>query len=354
MRGKFKVLEKSKKSKARRGVIITRHGEIQTPAFMPVATYGTVKALPSFLLKEVNAEIILMNLLHLLFNPSVEIIEKAGGVHNYFSIDLPVLFDSGGFQTFSLKGHRRVEEKGVIFKDPKSGRSRVLNPEGVVEMEGRMGCDIGMVLDLCPPANCSLKELEKAVEITEKWALRSLKVWEREKFSLFGIVQGGTDSFLRSKTAKNLSQMGFDGYGIGGLGLGEDRERTFEALGASIENLPEDRPRYLMGFGYPEDIKRAVEMGVDLFDCVIPTRNARNGQIFTSEGVINYKSAKYKEVFKPPDENCTCLTCKNYTLSYLYTMYHQKEIVSYFLATLHNLHFWLDFISKLRQTITLI
>lgn len=354
MKKRFKILQKSKNSKARKGIIFTKYGEVETPAFMPVATYGTIKALPSFFMDEIKANIVLMNLLHLLFNPSLEIIEKAGGVHKYFSINLPVLFDSGGYQTFSLKGYRKVEEKGVIFKDPRSGKSKLLNPEIVVEMEEKMGCDIGMVLDLCPPANCSLREMEKAVEITQKWALRSLKVWEKEKFSLFGIVQGGTNLVLREKAARNLKDMDFDGYGIGGLGLGEDKKITFEAVEAAVENLPEDKPRYLMGFGYPEDIKRAVELGVDLFDCVIPTRNARNGQIFTSKGVINYKSAKYREFFKPPDENCPCLTCKNYTLSYLYTMYHQREIVSYFLATLHNLHFWLDFISKLRQTITLI
>lgn len=354
MKKRFEVLEKSKKTKARKGVIFTKYGKIETPAFMPVATYGTVKALPSFFLKEIKANVVLMNLLHLLFYPGLEMIQKGGGIHKFFSIELPVLFDSGGYQTYSLKGHRKVEEKGVIFKDPRSGNKIVLYPENVVELEEKMGCDIGMVLDFCPPSSSFRKEIERAIEITEKWAIRSLNVWNKEKFSLFGIVQGGTNLILREKTARNLRDMDFDGFGIGGLGLGEEKESTFEALQAALENLPEEKPRYLMGFGYPEDIKRAVQLGVDLFDCVIPTRNARNGQIFTSRGIINYKSARYKDVLSPPDENCNCPTCRNYTLSYLYTMYHQREIVAYFLATLHNLNFWLDFISNLRQTITLI
>lgn len=351
---KFKILKKSNKTKARKGIIITKNGEIETPAFMPVATYGTVKTIPSYLLKDLKANIILMNLLHIIFKPGFELIEKSGGVHKYFSIDLPVLFDSGGYQTYSLKSHRKIEEKGVLFVDPRSGKKIKLKPEDVVIFNEKMGCDIGMVLDYCPPSNSSLKEIEKAVSITEKWAISSLKVWNREKFSLFGIIQGGTDLKLREKTARNFKYLDFDGYGIGGLGLGEEKDKTIETVETVVENLPEDKPRYLMGFGFLEDIERAVKLGVDLFDCVIPTRNARNGQIFTSKGLINYKSSKYKEVFKPPDENCSCPTCKNYTLSFLNTMYHQKEIVAYFLATLHNLYFYLDFISNLRQNIDLI
>lgn len=351
---RFKIINKSKKNKGRKGIIFTKNGKVETPAFMPVATYGTIKTIPSYLLNELPANIVLMNLLHLLFNPGLDLIKKRGGVHNYFSFNLPVLFDSGGYQTYSLKTHRKIEEKGVLFIDPKSGKKLNLRPEDVVELEEKMGCDIGMVLDFCPPSDSSNKELEKAVSITEKWALKSLNSWKKDKFSLFGIIQGGTNLNLREKTAKTFKDMDFDGYGIGGLGLGEEKIKTFETVEAVLENLPEDKPRYLMGFGYPEDIKKAVELGVDLFDCVIPTRNARNGQLFTSEGVINYKSAKYKEIFSPPDQNCPCPACKNYTLSFLYTMYHQREMVALFLATLHNLYFYLDFISKLRQTISLI
>lgn len=350
---RFKILNKSKNNKSRKGLLITKYGNVETPAFMPVATYGVIKAIPSHLLKETQANILLMNLLHLVFNPGLDLIEKSGGVHNYFRVNLPILFDSGGYQTYSLKNHRKIEEKGVYFKDPRSGNKILLKPEDVVKIEEKMGCDIGMVLDCCPPSDVSLKELQSAVSITQSWALRSLNVWERKLFSLFGIIQGGTNLKLREKTARNFKDMDFDGYGIGGLGLGEDKNLTFEAVQAVVENLPQEKPRYLMGFGYPEDIKRAVELGVDLFDCVIPTRNARNGQLFTSKGVLNYKSAKCKEVFNPPDENCACPTCKNYTLSYLYTMYHQREMVSFFLATLHNLYFYLDFISNLRQTIGL-
>jgi len=352
--GKFKIIKKSKKTKARGGILITKNGVVETPAFMPVATYGTVKAIPSYLLKDLKTNIVLMNLLHLVFNPGVDLIEKNGGVHNYFSINFPILFDSGGYQTYSLKSNMKLEEKGVLFIDPRSGKKLNLKPEDVVLFEEKMGCDIGMVLDFCPPSKSSKKEIEKAVYITEKWALRSLNVWKKEKFSLFGIIQGGTDLKLREKIARNFSDLDFDGYGIGGLGLGEEKTKTFEVVEAVSCNLPEDKPRYLMGFGFLEDIRKAVELGIDLFDCVIPTRNARNGQIFTSKGVINYKSSKYKEVFKPPDENCPCPTCQNYTLSFLYTMYHQKEIVAFFLATLHNLYFYLDFISNLRQNIDLI
>jgi len=288
-----------------------------------VATYGTVRGIPSHTLKDLGADVLLVNFLHLFFYPGVEALQRAGGIHRFFSIPVPVLADSGGYQVFSLKGMRKIKDDGVTFQDPRSGRKEFLSPEAVARLEEAMGLDIGMVLDLCLPPEAGKREHARAVDVTTQWAGRSLEAVSRDRMRLFGIVQGGIHDDLRKKSARELGAMPFDGYGIGGLGLGETREETFRALDVAIRNLPGDRPRYLMGMGYPEDLREAAALGVDLFDCVLPTRNARNGQLFTSRGILNYKNSEFKDRQEPPDPECACPACRHYTLAYLHTMYRQ-------------------------------
>jgi queuine tRNA-ribosyltransferase len=347
----FRILRTGHGSQARAGILTTAHGEIPTPAFMPVATYGTVRGIPSHTLKDLGAGVLLMNFLHLYFYPGVEALHKAGGVQTFFSVPVPVLTDSGGYQVFSLKHMRTVREGGVTFHDPRSGRKEFLSPESVVRLEETMGVDIAMVLDLCIPPESTPREHDLAVGITTLWAARSLEAASRERTLLFGIVQGGIQDDLRERSARELAAMPFDGYGIGGLGLGESREDTFRALGTSVRYLPLDKPRYFMGMGYPEDIREAVDMGVDLFDCVLPTRNARNGQLFTSRGVLNYKNSAFRDRQEPPDPECACPACRHYTLAYLHAMYRQGEMTASILATAHNLAYYLDFLAKIRQNI---
>jgi queuine tRNA-ribosyltransferase len=349
MSGPFTLLGRSPGSRARRGRLRTAHGVIETPNFMPVGTYGTLRGVPSHFLPDLGAQVMLVNFLHLFFYPGPEAMERAGGVHRFFSIPVPVLADSGGYQVFSLGSHRRVREEGVPFQDPRSGRKELFTPENVARLEEAMGMDIGMVLDVCLPHDAGRRAHEKAVEVTHRWAGRALGAASRERMLSFGICQGGTFPDLRLRSAQGLSGLPFDGYGIGGLGIGEDPERTFEALGASLEGLPEDKPRYFMGMGYPEDIARAVAMGVDLFDCVLPTRNARNGQLFTSRGVLNFKRSQFREMHEPPDPACACPVCRRYTLAYLHAMFRQKEMTAAVLATIHNVAYYLDFLGKIRE-----
>ena len=347
----FRVLRTGRSTRARAGVLTTAHGEISTPAFMPVATYGTVRGIPSHTLKDLGAGVLLMNFLHLYFYPGVEALQKAGGVHRFFSVPVPVLTDSGGYQVFSLKHMRTVREDGVTFRDPRSGRKEFLTPESVVQLEEAMGVDIAMVLDLCIPPGSSRREHERAVDVTSHWASRSIAAASKEHTLVFGIAQGGVHDDLRERSARGLAALPFDGYGIGGLGLGENREDTFRALKTSVECLPPDKPRYFMGMGYPEDLREAVDLGVDLFDCVLPTRNARNGQLFTSRGVLNYKNSVFRDLQEPPDPECACPACRHYTLAYLHAMYRQGEMTAAILATAHNLAYYLDFLAKIRQNI---
>ena len=348
----FRVLETGRAGRARAGILQTAHGELPTPAFMPVATYGTVRGIPSHELKAFGTDVLLMNFLHLFFYPGVDVLRRAGGVREFFSVPVPVLTDSGGYQVFSLKHMRTVREDGVMFRDPRSGRKEFLSPESVVLLEEAMGVDIAMVLDLCIPPESSPREHERAVGVTTTWARRSLEAAARERTLVFGIVQGGIQDDLRERSARELAALPFDGYGIGGLGLGEERSDTFRAMETSLKHLPADKPRYLMGMGYPQDIREAVALGVDLFDCVLPTRNARNGQLFTSRGVINYKNGAYRDSAEPPDPECACPACRHYSLAYLHAMYRQGEMTAAILATMHNLTYYLDFLKKIRQNIT--
>ncbi len=349
MSAPFTLLGQNGAAKGRRGCLHTAHGVIETPNFMPVGTYGTLRGVPSHLLPDLGAQVMLVNFLHLFFYPGPEALARAGGVHRFFSIPVPVLADSGGYQVFSLGSHRKVGEEGVPFQDPRSGRKELFTPEKVTQFEESMGMDIGMVLDVCLPHDAGRKAHEKAVAVTHRWAERALAAASRERMLVFGIGQGGTFPDLRRRSAEGLASLPFDGYGIGGLGIGEEPERTFEALEASLEGLPEDKPRYFMGMGYPQDIARAVAMGVDLFDCVLPTRNARNGQLFTSRGVINFKRSVFKEVHAPPDPACACPVCRHYSLAYLHAMFRQREMSAAVLATVHNVAYYLDFLAKIRE-----
>jgi queuine tRNA-ribosyltransferase len=351
MSGPFTLLGRAPGSRARRGRLRTAHGVIETPNFMPVGTYGTLRGVPSHLLPDLGAQVMLVNFLHLFFYPGPEALERAGGVHRFFSIPVPVLADSGGYQVFSLGSHQKVREEGVLFQDPRSGRKELFTPEKVARFEEAMGMDIGMVLDVCLPHDAGRRAHERAVAVTHRWAERALGEAARERMLQFGICQGGTFPDLRLRSAQGLSGLPFDGYGVGGLGIGEDPERTFDALEASLDGLPENKPRYFMGMGYPEDIARAVDMGVDLFDCVLPTRNARNGQLFTSRGVLNFKRSPFREMDEPPDPACPCPVCRHYSLAYLHAMFRQKEMTAAVLATVHNVAYYLDFLGKIRENI---
>ncbi|MCP2521054.1 tRNA guanosine(34) transglycosylase Tgt [SCandidatus Aminicenantes bacterium Aminicenantia_JdfR_composite] len=352
----FEVIAKDKNSRARVGIIKTAHGEVETPAFMPVGSQGTVKALTHQQLIDLGVQIILSNTYHLFLRPGIEIIKKFGSLHSFISWKRPILTDSGGFQIYSLSPLAKVNEEGVSFNSHLDGTKIFLTPEKVIEIQSIFCSDIMMQLDYFLPYPSSFEALKEAVNITSLWAKRSKDYFESIKNGsqqLWGIIQGGTYWELRKKSIEDLLGLEMDGYAIGGLCLGEPKSLMFEIIEKSTSNLPEDKPRYLMGAGYIEDILQAVELGIDLFDCVIPTRNARTGTLFTSKGRIVIKHAKYKDDSRPLDENCNCYTCRNFSRAYLRHLYEREEITSAILNTIHNLHFYLDIFKKIRQSIRL-
>ncbi len=353
MKKVFEVTAKDPDSSARTGIIHTTHGSIQTPAFAPVASQGTVKALPHNMVQSLGAQLILVNTYHLYLRPGLEIIKELGGIHSFISWSGPILSDSGGFQIYSLTPLARVRKEGVEFSSHLDGTKIFLTPEDVIEIQQSLGTDIMMLLDFFRPYPSSKREIREAVQITTQWAQRS-KAHLMEKSSpqlLWGICQGGIDWDLRHQSIEELMEIGFDGYALGGLGIGEPKTQFLEMAERSGILLPPDKPRYLMGIGYIEDILQAVECGIDLFDCVLPTRNARNGTLFTSKGKIVIKNKKYERDQRPLDEECSCYTCQNFSRAYLRHLYERQEINSSILNTLHNLHFYLDFFSKIRQSI---
>jgi queuine tRNA-ribosyltransferase len=343
----FKVVAKD--SRARAGIIKVNGKEIETPCFMPVGTLGAVKGVLWDCIKSIGYKLVLANVYHLYLRPGLEVIENLGGIHAFTNWKGAILTDSGGFQVFSLSPLVEVKEEGIYFKSHIDGSKHFFSPEFVVEFEERIGVDIGMVLDHCPPYPCEKSELERAVDRTLKWAERSLKV--RDKVNLFGIVQGGIDFKLREYCAKELVKMNFEGYAIGGLSVGEPKEGMYETTEFVSSLLPEEKPRYLMGVGKPEDILVSIYYGVDMFDCVIPTRNARNGTLFTFNGHINIKSAKFKNDPNPVDPECDCYTCRNFSRAYLRHLYVSGEINSAILNTIHNLHFYKKLLEKAREAI---
>lgn len=338
-------------SGARLGVLRTAHGEVKTPVFMPVGTHGVVKAVMHRDLKNIGIEIILANAYHLFLKPGDDLIRDLGGIHKFSGWDGPILTDSGGYQIFSLGGLRTVKEEGVLFQSHIDGSKHFLTPERVIEIQDNIGADIIMCLDECIPYPSSYEYTEKSTELTTRWAKRCKSVERKNKSLLFGIIQGGFYEVLRLKSAHDLINIGFDGYAIGGLSVGEPKSLMWKMVDMVIGLLPKDKPRYLMGLGFPEDIVEGVRRGIDMFDCVIPTRLARNGNLFTWKGRINIKNAKYKRDERPIDESCGCLTCKTHSRAYLRHLLVSHELNSFYLNTIHNLYFYARLIERIREAI---
>jgi len=346
---KFEIIAEDKNSLARAAVLYTQHGVVETPVFMPVGTQGTVKGLAPFELKEIGIKILLCNTYHLYLRPGVEIIKKAKGLHKFIGWDGAILTDSGGFQIYSLADLAKVTEEGVIFKSHLDGTKIFFTPEEVIKIQRDLGSDIIMCLDWCISYPASYSEVKEAVEITINWARKS-RLIKRESV-VFGIIQGGVYKDLREKCSKELVDLDFDGYALGGLSVGEPKVLMYEIVKYCEKFLPKDKPRYLMGIGKPEDLIKCVELGIDMFDCVIPTRNARNGLLYTRYGKLPIKNSIYAEDFSPPDPECNCYTCKNFSRAYLRHLFHAGEILSARLNTYHNLFFYTDLMRKIREAI---
>jgi len=347
----FTVLQRNFGTGARLGRLQTPHGAVATPAFMPVATQGAVKATTPQELREVGAEIVLANAYHLYLRPGAELIERLGGLHTFMGWDGPLLTDSGGYQVFSLKDLCRVSEEGVHFRSHLDGSAHFLTPENVVRTQEALGVDIAMVLDECVPGPASFAEAEQAVGRTTRWAERALEAKRRNTQVLFGIVQGGVYPELREQSARELVNLNFSGYAVGGLSVGEDPSVTLRLAAHSIQFLPDERPRYLMGVGTPEQLVRYVALGFDMFDCVMPTRNARNGTLFTRFGKLNIRRAAYAKDARPVDETCECYTCQHFSRAYLRHLAVAGEILSARLNTLHNLYFYQHLMRSMRQAL---
>lgn len=348
---RFEILARS--GGARLGLIETQRGAIHTPAFMPVGTNATVKAMSPDEMKEIGAEIILANTYHLYLRPGQETIEKLGGIHRFMNWQGPVLTDSGGFQLYSLAGLREITEEGVRFKSHLDGSMHFLDPETAMKVQAALGSDIRMALDECTPYPASYEYALKSLRLTTKWANKCKETMPGEQggAALFGIIQGGMFKDLREQSAEELISIGFDGYAAGGLSVGEPKELMHEMIALSAPLLPPERPRYLMGIGDLKDMLFAVECGFDMFDCVMPTRNARNGTLFTSEGRISIKRTEFREDPSPLDPECGCYTCRNFSRAYLRHLFLSREILSMRLNTMHNLYFYLDFMRKMRDSI---
>jgi queuine tRNA-ribosyltransferase len=347
----FTLQGRSSECAARRGEIKTLHGTFQTPIFMPVGTQATVKAVTPENLKELGAEIILANTYHLFLRPGHELIRDLGGLHSFMNWDRPILTDSGGFQIFSLRELAKITEEGAAFKSHLDGSSLFLSPEDAVSVQETLGSDIMMCLDTCIPYPADEKETLAATELTSRWAQRSRAAQTETGQLLFGIVQGGMYPDLRSLAVEQLLDIGFDGYALGGLSVGEPNELMMNITEHSAKLLPQDYPIYLMGVGTPEDLVESVYRGVDMFDCVMPTRNARNGMLFTSRGRVVIKNSQYSNDPRPPDENCGCYTCRKYSRAYLRHLYMSREILAYHLNTIHNLYFFVELMRSMREAI---
>ena len=352
--GKFELLQKDTTTKARRGRLHTPHGTVETPVFMPVGTAGAVKAMPMDALEALDTEIILGNTYHLYLRPGHERIAALGGLHKFNSWKRAILTDSGGYQVFSHRDLRDISEDGVRFASHIDGSRSFFTPESVMEIQRALGSDIAMVFDECTPYPASHEEAETSMERSMRWAKRCFDRWneyEDDGRALFGIVQGSVYHDLRRRSIDALSQIGFDGIAIGGLSVGEPKDLMYEMMESTAPLLPEDRPRYLMGVGTPEDIIYGVASGIDMFDCVIPTRNARNGYLFTSQGRVLIKNAAHTDDSRPIDPNCSCPVCNRYSRAYLRHLFLTGEHLYSVYATIHNLTFYLDMMCKIRQAI---
>ena len=342
---------------ARRGRLIFRRGVVESPAFMPVGTYGSVKAMMPEELRGVGSQIILGNTFHLMLRPGTDVIVAHGGLHSFMNWDGPILTDSGGFQVFSLKSLREITEEGVEFRSPINGDLVKLTPERSIEVQHALDADVVMVFDECTPYPVNANSAKLSVELSTRWARRSRDAFDRIKdggdvdAALFGIVQGGVYADLRQASLHGLTEIGFDGYALGGLAVGESEEERLEVLEGIEPALPANQPRYLMGVGTPGDLIKAVARGMDLFDCVIPTRHARNGQLFTSVGKINLRNSCFRDDTRPADPNCECNTCQHYSRAYLSHLHRCNEILGARLATLHNLHYYQTLMADIRCAI---
>jgi queuine tRNA-ribosyltransferase len=347
----FKLIKRDAGCKARLGSLKTPNGEIPTPIFMPVGTQATVKAMTPEELEDVGSRIILANTYHLYIRPGHELVGRLGGLHRFMNWSGPILTDSGGFQVFSLGELRRISEDGVTFQSHLDGSRHLISPEASISIQEALGADIIMCFDECPPHSADYDYVRKSMEMTTRWALRCKDAKKRDDQALFGIVQGGRFPDLRAESASGLKRIGFDGYALGGLSVGEEKEVMHQVMETCEPLLPEDCPRYVMGIGAPEDLVEAMFRGYDMFDCVMPTRNARNGMLFTSFGSLNIKNAGYAEDTSPIDPDCGCYVCRNYTRAYLRHLYRAGEILSSRLNTYHNLYYYLNLMERARRAI---
>ncbi len=339
---------------ARRGTLTTAHGRVETPAFMPVGTYGAVKAMSPEELRETNAHIVLGNTFHLWLRPGLDVIDAHGGLHRFMGWDRPILTDSGGFQIFSLGRMRKITEEGVKFQSPVNGDAYFLTPEESMRIQRALNSDIVMIFDECTPYPADESIAKISMELSLRWAERSRRAHDNDggnPNALFGIIQGGMYENLRDQSLAKLRDIGFDGYAIGGLSVGEPKDDMQRILKHSVQQLPVDKPRYLMGVGTPADILNAVSQGVDMFDCVLPTRNARNGWLFTRNGILKLRNNQYRTDISPPDEQCGCYTCRHFTRAYLHHLQRINEILGSRLNTLHNLHYYQQLMSEIRTAI---
>jgi queuine tRNA-ribosyltransferase len=336
---------------ARRGLLETAHGAIDTPAFMPVGTYGAVKGVSPQELRGLGAQVILGNTFHLWLRPGLEVIAAHGGLHRFIGWDGPILTDSGGFQVFSLGELRKIGEEGVKFRSPVNGDACFLTPEESMRIQRVLDADIVMAFDECTPYPATHGQARDSMRLSMRWAARSRAAHGDNPNALFGIVQGGMYEDLRDESLRELVGIGFDGYAIGGLSVGEPKEDMLRILRHTAPRLPADRPRYLMGVGTPADIVAAVTAGIDLFDCVLPTRNARNGWLYTRHGVIKLRNARYRDDLRPPDPDCACYTCRHFTRAYLHHLQRVNEMLGARLNTLHNLHYYQELMAGLRGAI---
>lgn len=336
---------------ARRGRLSFGRGTVETPTFMPVGTYGTVKAMTPEELRETGAQIILGNTFHLFLRPGTAVIEAHGDLHDFMHWDGPILTDSGGFQVWSLAERRKITEQGVHFQSPVDGAKIFLGPEESMAIQRSLGSDIVMCFDECTPYPCTEQQARQSMELSMRWAQRCKAAHGDNPNALFGIVQGSMYAGLREESAAALTEIGFDGYAVGGLSVGESAEERERVLDDTVPHLPTDKPRYLMGVGRPEDIVEAVRRGIDMFDCVMPTRNARNGHLFTRHGIIRIRNAAHERDTRPLDEQCSCYTCRNYSRAYLRHLHRCNEILASRLSTWHNLHYYQELMAGLRAAI---
>lgn len=336
---------------ARRGTLTLAHGKVETPAFMPVGTYGAVKGLSPAELRTLGAEIILGNTFHLWLRPGLEVVEAHGGLHGFMGWQGPILTDSGGFQVFSLGELRKISEAGVHFRSPVNGNACFLTPELSMQIQRVLNADIVMIFDECTPYPADLPAAQTSMQLSLRWADRSKTAHAGNPNALFGIVQGGMFESLRDQSMQGLQDIGFDGYAIGGLSVGEPKVDMLRILAHTAPRLPEDKPRYLMGVGTPADIVKAVAQGIDMFDCVLPTRNARNGWLYTSHGVLKLRNSRYRLDISPPDQTCQCYTCRHFTRAYLHHLQRTNEMLGARLNSLHNLHYYQQLMATIRQLI---